>query len=375
MSRETSKGSLKFFVVRSLITLSALFCVSVAAESQMGTDASYPRGADPGTPANVKTLQIAFIDVEGGQATLFVTPSNKSLLIDTGWPGFKGRDAERIAAIAKQVGLKKIDYVLITHYHMDHAGGAVQLAERIPIGTFIDYGENHETDDPGTREVWQAYQRLLADGKYKHIVARPGDTLPVEGIKATVVSGNGEVIAKPVRGHSSGKENAACKGAESYPEDQTENARSLGLIIDFGRLRIVDLGDLTRDKEKDLVCPLNKLGKADIYIVSHHGSAQSGSPAFLAAIDPRVAIMNNGEKKGGSPEAWDIIKKSPHLQDLWQLHFSLEGGAHHNAPLEFIANPPGSVDGTFIQIQADSNGGFKVINPETNNTKFYEAQW
>src|SRR5262249_36247296 len=179
--------------------------------------------------AGNKPLEIYFVDVEGGQATLFVTPTGESLLIDTGWPGFEGRDADRIVAAAKKAGITKIDYVLITHFHMDHAGGAPQLAERIPIGTFIDHGENREDTDKATVGVWQAYQKLLAANKYKRLTVKPGDSLPIKGMHAEVVSSDGNVISKPLPG--TGQDNPACNNAEQYPEDKTENKRSLGTLI------------------------------------------------------------------------------------------------------------------------------------------------
>src|SRR5271155_5584445 len=184
--------------------------------------------------ASPKSLQIYFIDVEGGQATLVVTPAGQSLLIDTGWPGFEGRDADRIVAAAKHAGIGKIDIVLITHYHRDHVGGAPQLAARINIGEFIDHGENRETTDANTLQVETAYRQLLATGKYKHIVVKPGDVLPIKGMKATVVSADGAVIAAPLVG--AGEQNPLCKGAEPYPQDQSENRRSVGTVITFGKL-------------------------------------------------------------------------------------------------------------------------------------------
>ncbi len=288
-------------------------------------------------PESQKTLQIFFVDVEGGQATLFVTPARQSLLIDTGWPGNDGRDAERIVAAAKKAGIRKIDYVLITHFHNDHVGGLPQLVARIPVRTVIDHGDNRESTDAPTVQGWQAYQQLLARKKFRRLTVRPGDSLPIRGIQTTVLSSDGAVITHALPG--AGQENTSCKNAEQYPADQTENQRSLGTLITFGKLRILDLGDLTRDKEMELVCPNNKLGVMDVYIVSHHGWYQSGSPAFLNAISPRVAIMDNGAKKGGTPSAWDIIEKSPRLENLWQLHFSEEGGATQNVAAEFIANP------------------------------------
>jgi beta-lactamase superfamily II metal-dependent hydrolase len=320
-------------------------------------------------PQSKKALKIYFVDVEGGQATLFVTPAGQSLLIDTGWPGFEGRDADRIVAAAKLAGISKIDYALITHFHTDHGGGLPQLVARIPVGTFIDHGENRESTDGPTVETWKAYQQLLATGKYKRLTAKPGDVLPIKGMRATVVSADGAVIHRPLAG--AGQENSACKDAEKYPADKTENLRSLGTVINFGKLKIVDLGDLTRDKEMELMCPENKLGKADIYIVSHHGWYQSGSPAFVYGLAPRVAIMDNGAKKGGTPSAWDIIKKSPGLEDLWQLHFSEEGGAEHNMAEEFIANPQGTDEAHYLLLTAWPDGRFEVFNSRTDKSKQY----
>jgi competence protein ComEC len=324
------------------------------------------------SPRRGKDLHIYFVDVEGGQATLFVTPAGQSLLIDTGWPGNEGRDAGRIVAAARKAGISKIDYVLITHFHQDHVGGVSQLAERIPIGTFIDHGENRETGNAATVRDFQAYQAVLAKGKYKHITAKPGDVLPIKGMRATIVSSDGALIEKPLAG--AGEENPACKGAEQYPADTTENLRSLGTFIQFGKLKTLDLGDLTHDKEMPLMCPVNKIGKVDIYVVSHHGWAQSGSPALVYGIAPRVAIMDNGAKKGGSPSVWDIIEKSPGLEDLWQLHFSEEGGAAHNVAAEFIANPDGPDAAHDLELTAHPDGSFEVLNSRTQKSKVYPAR-
>ena len=317
-----------------------------------------------------KVLQVYFVDVEGGQATLFVTPVGQSLLIDTGWPGFDGRDADRIVAAAKLAGISKIDYVLITHFHNDHVGGVPQLVARIPVGAFIDHGDNRETTNGPTVQGWQAYQQVLGTGKSKRITARPGDVLPIHGMRVRVVSSDGALIDKPLPG--GGAENAACKSSEQRPADQTENPRSLGTLITFGKLKLLDLGDLTWDKEMELMCPRNKLGKIDIYIVSHHGWFQSSSPALVYGIDPRVAIMDNGAKKGGTPSAWDIIKASPHLEDLWQLHFSEEGGPAHNAPEPFIANLSAPEDAAnYLKLTASTDGSFDLFNSRANKAKHY----
>jgi len=318
-----------------------------------------------------KALHIYFIDVEGGQATLFVTPAGQSLLIDTGWPGNDGRDADRIVLAAKKAGISKIDYVLITHFHDDHVGGVPQLAARFPVGTFIDHGDNRETTDAVTEKGWQAYNAVLATGKYQRISAKPGDVLPVKGMRATIISSDSSLINKALPG--AGQENPYCKNAEQFPADKTENLRSLGTYINFGKLRILDLGDLTHDKETQLMCPTNKVGKIDIYIVSHHGWAQSSSPVFVYGIAPRVAIMDNGAKKGGTPSVLDIIKKSPGLEDLWQLHYSEEGGTSHNVAAEFIANPDGPDSANGLELTARGDGSFDVFNVRTQKSKHYPA--
>ena len=363
-----SRGVMRGTARGSLVITALLAMTTMLPRAQAATAAT--TGAT--SPAEQKTLRVYFVDVEGGQATLFVTPEGQSLLIDTGWPGNEGRDADRIVAAAKSAGLNKIDYVLITHFHNDHVGGAPQLAARIPIGTFIDHGENRESTDGPTVQGWQAYQALLATGKYKRITPKPGDVLPIQGMRVEVISADGALIEKPLPG--AGQENAACKESETRPADKTENLRSLGTLITFGKLKLLDLGDLTWDKEMELMCPVNKLGHVDVYIVSHHGWQQSSSPALVYGIAPRVAIMDNGAKKGGTPSTWDIIEKSPHLENLWQVHFSDEGGAAHNVPAEFIANPQGTDEGNYLELNGYADGGFDVFNSRTQETKKYPAR-
>jgi beta-lactamase superfamily II metal-dependent hydrolase len=335
----------------------------------------------PVTPAPAaKPIQIYFIDVEGGQSTLFVTPAGQSLLIDTGNPGNNGRDADRIVAAAMLAGVRKIDYVLLTHYHSDHVGGVPQLAARIPIGTFIDHGPNRETDESvvsgatSTERGYLAYQALLNMGNFKHILARPGMFLPLLGIKAEIVTADGAEISAPLMGApGSGAANAACATTEVRPDDKSENYRSVGTAFTYGKLRILDLGDLTWDRERPLVCPANKLGTFDLLVVSHHGLFQSSSPALVDAVAPRVAIMDNGARKGGSPPTYDTIEKSPRLEDLWQLHYSEEGADTHNVAEPFIANLHGDDTGFYIKVTAWPDGSMDVYNARTKDTKHYPA--
>jgi competence protein ComEC len=314
-----------------------------------------------------KPLQIYSIDVEGGQSTLVVSPSGQSLLIDTGWPGFNGRDANRIVAAAKAAGLDHLDYVLITHFHRDHVGGVPQLAARMKIGTFVDHGPNLEDSDV-TREDYAAYERVLPG--HKHLVVKQGDHIPIKGLDVLALTAAGEHIKNALPG--AGKPNPACADEPKPAADKTENARSLGTLITYGKFRMLDLGDLTKDKELELMCPNNLIGTVDLFIVSHHGWSQSNANAFVSAIHPQAAIMNNGARKGGSPDVWTIVNTVEGPVRFWQLHYSVEGGSEHNVSEKFIANPDEKKDaGHYIRVRAFRSGEFEVWNSRNNQHVTY----
>ncbi len=313
-------------------------------------------------------LHIFFVDVEGGQATLFVPPGGDSLLIDTGWPDHDSRDAKRIVAVAHQAGLTRIDYVLITHFHDDHVGGVPQLAALIPVGAFIDHGPNRELDHGNVEHNYAEYTRILQSSGARHLVAKVGDKLPINGLQVTVASADGQVLSTPLPG--AGQLNPFCATSPVRPTDLTENGRSLGVVIRFGEFRILDLGDLTWDRERTLMCPVNLLGHVDLNIVSHHGWYQSSSPALVDALDAQVAIMDNGATKGGSPATFKTLTGAPQLKRLWQLHFSEEGGPGGNPPDAYLANPHGS-DGNFLEVTAALDGTWSVRNSRTGFTESY----
>jgi beta-lactamase superfamily II metal-dependent hydrolase len=315
-----------------------------------------------------QTLHIYAIDAEGGKSTLYVSPSGESMLIDAGYAGYNNRDANRIAAAAKAAGITRIDYLVVTHYHGDHAGGVPQLAAKMPIGKIYDYGDNYDRANEKTRAVFLPYVEVRK--KYPYQAVKPGDTIPIKGFQVDVVAAAGNSIAKPMPG--SGEANPLCKSYADLPPDKGENSRSVAMIITFGNLRISDLGDLFWNKEHDLACPVNKLGTVDIYMTTHHGTETSGSPQIVQALHPKVAIMNNGEDKGGSVKAWTTIEKSPGLEDLWQLHYSKEGGKEHNVEEKFIANPSAANDkGYSIEILAQADGSFTVRNDRNQFEKTY----
>jgi beta-lactamase superfamily II metal-dependent hydrolase len=354
--------------MRNAFVLSMMMAVACAAAPQRAA-------AQPATPsappsATIRTTtDFYFIDTEGGQATLIVSPSGESLLVDTGFP-VNGRDADRIAAAAKQAGVSRIDYLVITHYHLDHVGGVPNLAAKLPIGTFVDHGETVEHDAPGDN-MYGDYVALRAKGK--HILAKPGEVIPIKTLDVRIVAAGGERLTGALPGAGQPKPNPLCAAFTPRDPDPGENARSVGFVLAFNRFRFVDLGDLTWNKERDLVCPDNPIGPVDLLLTTHHGSDKSNAPVIVHALKPRVAVMNNGAKKGGSPEAWQTIHSSPGLEDLWQLHFATDGGEDHNVAPAFIANLDENTSFNIL-VSASSDGSFTVTNPRTGTTKRYAAR-
>jgi beta-lactamase superfamily II metal-dependent hydrolase len=310
-----------------------------------------------GVVRGAKTLDLYFIDTEGGQATLVVAPSGQSLLIDTGYTGFGGRDTVRIAVAAKDAGVKKIDTLLITHFHDDHVGGVANLLDRFPVATFLDHGPSIETHDYPS-----AYAQAIAKGQHKVVAA--GDRIPIKDLEVTVVAAAGKVTAGP------GEPNPYCGGIPTSQSELEagENSQSLAVVIQFGKFRFADLGDLTWNKELALLCPENKVGKVDLYLTTHHGGE---SPKAIWGMAPRVAIMNNGPSKGGDPAGWKNVMASPGLEDLWQLHFALAGGKETNVPDTIIANVDANDEGKHLKVVALADGSFTVTNPRNKFSKTY----
>jgi beta-lactamase superfamily II metal-dependent hydrolase len=331
------------------------------------------------------TLDAYIVDVEGGEATLFVTPSGESLLVDTGWPGFDGRDADRIHTVAKHAGIKQIDYLVVTHYHADHVGGTAQLAARLPIRHFVDHGATVGNDE---RESYQRYAELRRNEAWRE--AKPGDTIPITGLGVRVIAAGGSVLSDPLAGQ--GASNPLCGSFKPHGPEITSRAadlgdsRSVSLLLTYGKFRTIVMGDLTWNKEFDLMCPTNRLGAVDVYLVSHHGSDTSGSAALVHALRPRAAIMNNGPRKGGAIQTFQILRASPGLEDLWQNHYSIAGGREHNRPETFIANldegsplkgapheaaPVHMGPAHWVKLSATADGGFTITNSRNGFTKRY----
>ena len=326
--------------------------------------------------AQRRTLDIYWVDVEGGAATLIVSPSGDSLLYDSGWE-VGDRDARRIFAAARQAGLTKIDYFVLSHFHADHAGGITALAKMIPIGRCFDRGDFIE---PANQRWRDAYLRVCAD---KRTILRAGDTIPLKGIAVDIVVSNGALVAKPMK---DGGPNPLCATAENRPADVPENQLMVGALFTYGRFRFLDLADLDWEKEMELACPVNKIGEVSIWQAGRHGALDgAGAPGFLYAIKPQVVVVNNGPRKGlGGPSPgaekartihYERIRKTPGIEGIWQGHRSLLD-PDHNAPDDMIANLEDTAEcqGHFIKASVARDGTFTITNSRNQFSKTYTAR-
>lgn len=333
------------------------------------------------TPEVPETLDIYFVDVEGGQATLFVLPTGETLLFDAGYPGKgksdpvpgdanKARDAQRIMAAAADANITRIDYLLVSHFHRDHFGGAMELAQLIPIGTILDHGTETEKARSNEKalDLILAYEAVREQTNY--LAPSLGDQLPVAGAEITVVSTAGSILETALEG--AGVANSSCDRPEPSPGKPSANQRSTGILVRYGEFRLLDLADLVGQPLRELVCPINRVGPVDVYLVPHHGNPDAADPAALAAFQPRVAILNNGATKGGDPAIFSVLRETEGLEDVWQLHLSKVEGAE-NFSLATIANFD-THDGYWIKLSARSDGSFHLVNGRTGERRNYAAR-
>jgi len=342
-----------------------------------------------------RTLDIYVIDVEGGNATLFVSPTGQSLLVDTGNLVGATRDADRIMAAARDAGISQIDHLIVTHWHSDHYGGLAELASRIPIRHFIDHGPNVQPSPAVDEFLKTDYPQLYS--RSTHTVAKAGDQVAMTGLDVRILSSAGQVMTTPLPG--AGRANPYC-AAFKPGDNNAEDPQSVVTHVRFGRFRAVHPGDLTRNKEFELMCPSDRVGGVDVLLGLHHGQDTSNSEVLVHALHPRVAIMNNGTRKGGGPEVMRVVHSSPGLEDLWQIHFSVLSGQEYTVPGLFIANlvddqpgtmpiapvplpqpgagapPPPAHNGRayWIKVSAREDGTFTVTNARNGFSKNYQGR-
>lgn len=314
------------------------------------------------------TLEVYTIDVEGGKSVLMVAPSGESLLFDIGWPGQNGRDADRIAEGMKAAGLKQIDYLVISHYDIDHMGDVPLLVSRIPVKHIVDHGPL-ETSGKGVQARYQAYTE--ARDRIGHITVKPGDRIPLKGVDVLVVASATKLIESPLPG--AGAPNALCSSTPEKPEltQDLEDNMSIGLLVSLGKFRMLDMADLEWFYDRKLMCPANRIGTVDVYQVSIHGQDKGVSPALAQALGARVAIMGNGPRKGGAPATWPTLRNAPGMQDIWQVHYSELGTAETNPPADFIANPETACQAKWIKLSAQPDGAFTVTNSRNGFSRKY----
>lgn len=314
-----------------------------------------------GTAARAGNMEIFFIDVMGGAATLIVTPERETILIDSGWPGLGDRDPQRIEFVLKNVvHSEDLDHLVTTHWHRDHFGGVEGLARRVTVHHYWDrglpdpqapdndkaaYPDGPRPDDP----LGTAYAKTSA-GKRKAL--KPGDTIPLRGTTDMVVLASGGQVIERLKD----PENPLCADAPSdMKPDPSDNARSLAFRVRLGKFDFLDCGDLTWNVEKKLVCPTDKIGPIDLFQVTHHGMAISNHPTLVKTIAPTVAIMNNGPRKGGDAATVKLLRSISSIQALYQLHKNAATGPGDNTDPALIANTD-AAGGQFIRVVVPPDG-------------------
>ena len=315
------------------------------------------------------TLDIYWIDVEGGAATLIVTPGGDTVLMDAGWPGHENRDAKRIQhVLTREAKADQIDYFITSHFHGDHVGGLAQLAALVPVEKCVEHGKSVEVDRERGKKLWDGY---LSVAQGKRMAIKPGDKLPLDGAELTFVAARSKFMEA-----ASSTPNPHCRNAELQKEDNSENGKSVGFVVKMGDFEFLDLGDLTWNYEHELACPVNRIGEIDLYQTTHHGLTDSGPPQLVLGLNPTVAVMNNGPRKGGSPKVWEILKDAEGFKDLWQGHRNVEASDAESTPREMIANFGETEDcqGHWIKASVRKDGTYTVVNSRNGYSKTYQAR-
>ena len=362
----------------------ASVALALAAMAFPASTLSAEESADP--------LRLVMVDVEGGAAALYITPEGHSLLIDTGWPPGVGgprpepgkpapeplNSAQRIAAAARAAGLSRIDYLVISHYHVDHVGGVADLLQAIPVGMIIDHGPNREKPPENGNPAFARFAPATLYPAYleaiegmDHRVMHAGETLTIDGLELVAVDSDRAIVEASL---GDGGPGTNCAAATTKAEDGgEENARSLGFLMRWGKARLLALGDTTWNVENDIVCPDNHAGMVDLYVADNHGSETSNSPVFLANIAPRVVLFQNGPRKGADASVFDTVRAAPGFEALWQMH-EAERSPDSNEPQRHIANVAGGTDGHPLLVYVANDGAITIVNSRSGHSETYPAR-
>lgn len=324
--------------------------------------------------APAKTLDFYTIDVEGGKSVLVVSPSGESMLFDAGWPatGNRAASTERIVAALRGAGLKQLDYLVVSHFDIDHIGDVPALAARFPIRHILDHGQPRRPPSGADLERFNAYDEVRR--KIGHTVLSPGDKVPLPGVDIEVVTSAGRLLSKPLKGAGAPNPLCATNAQAASIERDVEDDQSIGLLFQFGKFRMLDLADLEAHLSHELVCPVNLIGTVDVYHVNVHGQFKGIAAELTGALRPTIAIMGNGARKGADPPTWPILRATAGLEDIWQVHYSAGGTKDTNPPPDFIANLEGANDEfAMIKLVVQSDGTYTVTNTRNGFTRTYRT--
>ena len=322
------------------------------------------------------TLDIYWIDVEGGGGTLIVTPARQSILIDTGWS--TGPSAARIRDAATNAGVSRIDFLILTHFHMDHFGGAASLAALMPIGTVLDNRiPEHDPDGQNDEQFLSTIKPYREFKAERRMVIQPGESLPLQQPDSAIPISLRFMGARQHYVHPPGMggPNSLCADATRQERDTSDNANSVVSLLQFGSFKFFDGGDLTWNMEGELVCPTNSVGRVDVYQTDHHGNDSSNNPLLIRSLTPTVSVMNNGPRKGGAKTTLATLRSVSSIQTMYQIHRDVRGGTEYNTEDQYIANVEEKCEGNYIKCSVDPSGkSYTISIPAKGFAKTYQTR-